>query len=220
MKTILCFGDSNTWGYKDVGYPQDLADRFDIDERWPGRMAAELGKEFRIIEEGLCGRTTTFEDPTWDHRSGKSYLAPCMESHSPLDLVIIMLGTNDLKVRFSASAPDIARGMSVLIEIVQNSLTGVGGRAPQLLVVAPAPLGDVPAYDAPVWEGGRAKADQLAPLYEQLAKRYRCHFANVRDAIGPEDISPDGIHLTAAAHAKIAGFMAAQVRSLLLTTAR
>jgi lysophospholipase L1-like esterase len=183
-------------------------------------MAAELGKEFRIIEEGLCGRTTTFEDPTWDHRSGKSYLAPCMESHSPLDLVIIMLGTNDLKVRFSASAPDIARGMSVLIEIVQNSLTGVGGRAPQLLVVAPAPLGDVPAYDAPVWEGGRAKADQLAPLYEQLAKRYRCHFANVRDAIGPEDISPDGIHLTAAAHAKIAGFMAAQVRSLLLTTAR
>ena len=93
MKTILCFGDSNTWGFNCLDLQDDLPFRFDFQTRWTGILSATLGSQFRIIEEGLNGRTTVFDDPLLEHRSGKEYLAPCLESHSPLDLVILMLGT-------------------------------------------------------------------------------------------------------------------------------
>ena len=98
MKTVLCYGDSNTWGY--IG---GTGERFAPEVRWPGVLQAALGGAYRVIEEGLNGRTTVFDDSIEEGRNGETYLRPCLQTHAPIDLVILMLGTNDLKRRFSLS---------------------------------------------------------------------------------------------------------------------
>lgn len=96
MKNILCYGDSNTWGYD-----AETKNRFPPDVRWTGILKRTLGEGYHVIEEGLNGRTTVWDDPIEGYKNGREYLIPCLESHRPLDLVIIMLGTNNLKKRFS-----------------------------------------------------------------------------------------------------------------------
>ena len=96
MRRILCFGDSNTWGYDPA-----TGERFDEQTRWTGVLQAALGGDYTVIEEGLNGRTTVWDDPIEGHKNGHEYLVPCLETHRPLDLVVLMLGTNDLKRRFS-----------------------------------------------------------------------------------------------------------------------
>jgi lysophospholipase L1-like esterase len=108
MKTILCYGDSNTWGWDPIS-----ESRLDKDVRWPGVLQQELGDDYEVISEGLPGRTTVWTDPIEGHMSGKDYLIPCLHSHKPIDLVIILLGTNDLKHRFGVTAFDIAEGISI-----------------------------------------------------------------------------------------------------------
>ncbi|WP_216624798.1 GDSL-type esterase/lipase family protein [Paenibacillus foliorum] len=105
-KTIVCFGDSNTWGYD---AETDL--RFDEETRWTGLLASHLGSQYSVIEEGLSGRTSVCEDPLFEGLSGLSYLYPCLMSHSPLDLIVIMLGTNDTKDRFGLTSYNIAQGI-------------------------------------------------------------------------------------------------------------
>jgi lysophospholipase L1-like esterase len=100
MKTILCYGDSNTWGAVPL-QSLELIERFGRSERWTGVLQRELGQAYEVIAEGCNGRTTVWEDPIEGYKNGKEYLIPCLDSHQPLDLVIIMLGTNDLKARFS-----------------------------------------------------------------------------------------------------------------------
>ena len=131
MRTILCYSDSNTWDYEPA-----TGNRFSEDVRWPGTLARELGGGFRVIEEALNGRTTVREDPVEEYKNGKDYLRPCLESHGPLDLVIIALGVNDLKARFFASASDAADGAGVLVSIVQRSGVGPDGHALAVLLVA------------------------------------------------------------------------------------
>jgi len=121
MRRILCYGDSNTWGCIPIS-----AARYGEDIRWPGVLAGLLGAEYRIIEEGLNGRTTVFDDPLQEGRNGKTYLLPCLLSHRPLDVVVLMLGTNDMKQRYGLPAEDIARGAGVLAEIVRTSGSGTG----------------------------------------------------------------------------------------------
>ena len=112
MKTILCYGDSNTYGLK-----SDLVSRYPRNVRWTGILQEKLGSEYYVIEEGLGGRTTVWDDPVEDYKNGKKYLLPCLDSHKPLDLVIIMLGTNDLKSRFSVTPFDIGASMENLVKI-------------------------------------------------------------------------------------------------------
>ncbi len=109
MKTILCYGDSNTHGFNPA-----TQGRFSLSERWTGVLMRELGSDYHVIEEGLGGRTTVWDDPIMESRNGRDYLLPCLWSHKPLDLVIIMLGTNDLKDRFSLTPFDIAAGAGAL----------------------------------------------------------------------------------------------------------
>jgi len=198
MKTILCYGDSNTWGWS----PATL-DRYAPNVRWPGVLWGELGSEFHIVEEGLPGRTTVWDDPIEHGCNGKSYLGPCLATHSPVDIVIIMLGTNDLKMRFSVPALDIAAGLGVIIDIVKLSQSGPGGDTPKILLVSPpyiSPHRDRGEWD--VYEGGIEKSKKLSDALNLVADEKKVNFFDAAKIIQPSEI--DGIHLNPEAH-KILG---------------
>jgi lysophospholipase L1-like esterase len=187
MRTILCYGDSNTWGYE-----PGSKRRLDHTQRWPGVLREDLSTGYLVIEEGLNGRTTVWTDPLAEYRNGKHLLLPCLETHKPLDLVILMLGTNDLKRKFSASPYDIARGVAVLITIIQTSASGADGVIPEILLLCPPPVGKLTEL-AEMFEGAEEKSRQLARHYRSVASEFGCHFLNTGDIIRSSDI--DGIHL-------------------------
>jgi lysophospholipase L1-like esterase len=195
MKTILCYGDSNTWGYC-----ADNAERFGRDVRWTGVLSALLGSEYAVIEEGLNGRTTVFDDPIEIAKNGETYLTPCLDSHAPIDLVIIMLGTNDLKIRFSVCAMDIAGGMEKLIRIIKASESGVDHMSPKILLMCPAPLGKLTDF-ADMLVGGEEKSRGLAAYYKDIAKRYNCAYLDIGSVTKVTDV--DGVHYDEAAHKAI-----------------
>ncbi len=212
MKNILCYGDSNTWGCKPIVQP-GVIERHEPDVRWPGVMARILGDNFRAIEEGLNARTTVHDDPIdGAHKNGKSYLLPCLETHLMLDLVIIMLGTNDLKSRFSLTAFDIASGIKPLLDIVASVAPKNGGVAPKTLVVSPAPIARL-SLMADMFEGGTEKSKQLARHYEAVANANNSHYLNAGDVITSSDA--DGFHLEADQHALLGEAMAGSVRKIL-----
>jgi lysophospholipase L1-like esterase len=207
MKTILCFGDSNTWGYN----PHD-EQRYSMEDRWPGVMRKSLGAGYWVIEEGLNGRTTVFDDPLEGYRNGLPYLVPCLESHRPLDLVILMLGTNDFKVRFSATAYDVARGLERLIKIILASGAGPDGSAPPILIVAPAPFEKLTEKAEP-FEGAEEKSRRLASYYRGLAETYGLEFLDAGEIIQSSTI--DGFHLEVSEHHKLGRGMSDRVRKIL-----
>ncbi len=140
MRHVLCFGDSNTHGTPPRPDPWHV-DRMPVEERWPTIAGGELGADWHLIAEGQPGRTTVHPDPTeGGHKSGLAALPVLLESHRPLDVVVIMLGTNDLKQRFAASATDVALGVERLVECIRTSNAGPGGQPPRCLVIAPVPI--------------------------------------------------------------------------------
>ena len=183
---ILCFGDSLTWGWN----PVDRG-RYSFEKRWTGILQWELGDPYHIIEEGLNGRTTIWDDPIEGEKNGKKYLVPCLESHMPLDLVIIMLGTNDLKLRFNKSAFEIAAAADSLAQIVQKSQSGQNHQSPKVLLVSPPPLGKLTNWDE-MMEGGREKSKKLARCYEMFAGDHGYHFIDAGKFVTTSDI--DGLH--------------------------
>ncbi len=126
MKTILCYGDSNTWGWNPEKYDEktDHKARYPRDVRWTGRLQKLLGDNYYVIEEGLNGRATNLNHSEPPDRNGKTYLMPCLYSQSPIDLVILFLGGNDLKAIYNRSAKEIADGLSELISMIQSSKYG------------------------------------------------------------------------------------------------
>jgi lysophospholipase L1-like esterase len=206
IKSILCYGDSNTWGFNPV-----TQDRFAKDERWTGQLSRALGSDYDIIEEGLNGRTTVWDDPIEGYKNGRDYLIPCLETHMPLDLVIIFLGVNDLKKRFSLSAYDIAEGAGVLVRIVQKSNTGIMGNAPQVLLMAPPPVGKLTAF-AEMFEGAEIKSRKFAEHYQRVANELGCLFLNTSTLIVSSDL--DGIHFEQSEHAKLGQAVAIKVKEI------
>ena len=207
FKTVLCYGDSNTWGYD----PR-TGGRYPRDTRWPGVLRRALGEGYLVIEEGLNGRTTVWDDPIEGYKNGKSYLIPCLETHRPIDLVVIMLGTNDLKMRFSVSAFDIANGAGVLVDVAQRSATGPGGGPPQVLLVAPPPVAKLTGF-AEMFEGAERKSARFAEQYRRVATERRCAFLDASTVIRSSDL--DGIHLEAGEHAKLGAAVARKVEAIL-----
>lgn len=130
MKTIVCYGDSNTWGFNAA-----TTTRHPHDVRWTGVLSAELGAGYRVIEEGLNGRTTNLDDTIELNRNGLTYLAPCLESHAPIDAVTIMLGTNDLKSRFNRNPADAAQAANLLCEIARSMRVGPDGGTARVLMI-------------------------------------------------------------------------------------
>jgi lysophospholipase L1-like esterase len=207
VKTVLCYGDSNTWGYD-----PSTQGRYPRQVRWPGVLRRELGEGYLVIEEGLNGRTTVWDDPIEGYKNGRSYLIPCLETHKPIDLVVILLGTNDLKMRFSVSAFDIANGAGVLVDVVQKSAAGPGDRAPQVLLLAPPPVSRLSDF-AEMFEGAAPKSRRFAAHYRRVAEERGCAVLDTSEWIVSSDL--DGIHLEESEHAKLGKAVARKVRALL-----
>ncbi|RBW57103.1 GDSL-type esterase/lipase family protein [Ruegeria sp. A3M17] len=140
-KTVLCFGDSLTWGFDPRGGANLV--RYGFTKRWTRLLQAELGSSYHVVENGLNGRTTVFDDPVMGDMSGLAQLPIALKSNMPLDLVIILLGSNDVKTRFGVNGDEIARGLSRLLEVVSKSNFGPDGKAPSTLVLVPPEMGEV-----------------------------------------------------------------------------
>lgn len=206
-RTILLFGDSNTHGTMPMP-DLEVSGRFGREERWAGRLAKRL-PGWEVIAEGHPGRTTVHDDPVEGaHRNGLSLLPALLESHRPLDLVLVMLGTNDLKQRFSVNACDIAHSLERLVRVIKGSEAGPGGRAPGVLLVAPPPIVETGCL-AGMFAGGAAKSRQLAPEIRAVAARLDVPFLDAGEVVA---VSPvDGIHYDAEANPALAAAFAAAI---------
>ena len=210
-KHIVCLGDSNTHGY--CADPSDCADggdRFNEQERWTCLLQKALGDDFLILEEGLSGRTTVFTDPLHESMDAISVAYPVLMSHEAVDLLIIMLGTNDTKERFAANAPAIAVGMERLIKKCK-SVECWGSHAPNILVVCPPPLG-AGFHDEVMGNGCVEKSLALPAYMDETAKRNNVHYLDAKDC---EFNKIDVTHLTRKGHAQLAARLADLVPALL-----
>ena len=199
-KHIVCFGDSNTHGY--CADPTDCADggnRFNENERWTCLLQKHLGNDYLVLEEGLGGRTTVFPDPLHESMDALSVAFPILMSHEPVDLLIIMLGTNDTKDRLGMNAACIGLGMERLVRKCM-SVDCWGGKKPNILIVAPPPIGDE-LKDPCMGEHCAEKSRGLAKYYAEKAKLLGCHFM---DANGCAFNQVDYMHLSRQGHAQLA----------------
>jgi lysophospholipase L1-like esterase len=218
MKTILCYGDSNTYGY----IPGINAGRYDHKTRWPMVLKRLLNEgrppddpAYWVEEEAQNGRTTTREDPIEGDKNGFRQLIPILESHQPIDIVVIMLGTNDLKSRFSPTAADIALGVQRLAEAVKLSGMGPGGSAPAILAICPPPIIENPRNPVfqHVFAGGEAVSRELPYWFDR--------FVTGESGVPVIDAGKiiatsqgDGIHFDPEEHAKLAKAVAEAIRKL------
>lgn len=196
MRTVLCFGDSNTHAQVPGGSPLE---RYGRDMRWPGVLQRELGAGWHVIEEGLSGRTTVHDDPIEGaHKNGRTYLKPCLQSHATLDLVILMLGTNDLKIRFNKPSSEVAMGMGCLVYDIRELAPGPNGAVPEIMIVAPPPMLDDIGEWRSIFAGAQEKSRQLALEFEIMADSLGVHFFNAGAVC--ECDPRDGFHIGAEAH--------------------
>ena len=210
MYRVMCFGDSNTWGYQ-----PETGERYDRHTRWTGVMHDTLGNDFELVEEGLNGRTTVWDDPVDGLMSGLNYLEPCLKSHKPLNVVLLMLGTNDLKDRYCVTAPEIAKSAGRLVKHIQKCEYGPNGAAPEVVLMAPPPT--ILGLDGVgIRVNGSAKSQAFADHYGEVAKELKCEFVDVGSLI--ESSPVDGVHWSAESHkvlglamAKVVSFMASDV---------
>lgn len=215
-RTILCFGDSNTYGYCAA-----TGGRYEETKRWTGILQESLKDSCRIIEEGLNGRTTVFEDPLEEGLCGLSAIYPCLKTHKPVDLLILMLGTNDTKARFGACAQNIAKGME---RLVQKAIWAqdVWQSRPNILLIAPAPID--PRYEDTFAAGDMGlgcapKTEELADWYLDVADRLDCHFLDA-GALHLTMHPADYMHLDVESHKKLARHLAGLIPSLLYPDSR
>lgn len=183
--------------------------RLPKDMRWPSCMAEGLGPDWDVVAEGHPGRTAVFDDPIeGSHKNGQAALPVLLETHRPIDLVIVMLGTNDLKARFNQSAHDIALGVQRLVRDIAACDSGPDGSAPQVLVAAPAVVRETGALAA-TFAGAEAKSALVPDLLATVAEQQGVYFTDVNAVAQVDPV--DGIHLTAEAHAVIGAVMAQAV---------
>ncbi len=200
MKTILCYGDSNTYGYvpeTGMRYPRNI--------RYPGRLQDLLGDEYAIVEEGCNGRTTIHDDPIDGWKNGLDYLKPCLHSHRPIDIVILMLGSNDLKDTFHLTAAKIADGVGTLVDVIREYSEERQGFIPKIVLVSPPEIGprikSSPFYGA-FYEDAIERSRQFPVHYKRVAEEKGCLFFNAAEYIYPSEY--DSLHLTPEGHRVLA----------------
>ena len=197
MKSILCYGDSLTWGYN----PTD-ASRYPQDARWPGILERELEGRARVIEEALNGRTVATDEPARPNRNGLAMLPPLIETHAPLDIVIIMLGSNDCAPAYGLTPGEIAMDCASLIRVTRSSLAGSGGGTTKILLIAPPPFGTLDPLSALFYAGGEATSQGLAAAYATIALSFDCLFLDAAQVTNASAL--DGVHLDPPEQRKLA----------------
>lgn len=217
-KSVLCFGDSLTWGFDPRGGPNFV--RYGFTERWTRRLQAELGSSYYVIEDGMNGRTTVFDDPVLGGMSGLAQLPTALNTHMPLELAVILLGSNDAKRRFGVSGDEIARCLGRLLDVVAKSNCGPGGKAPQTLVLVPPVMGDVsgtwlePMYDP---DHSRTALHRLRESYPTVAAQFGADCFDINQAVGPG--TTDGIHFDPDSLQPVATALAETIRDLFRASA-
>ena len=197
MKSVLCFGDSNTYGLKPDG-----TGRFEKDERWTGILSEMLGhKDYEVIEEGLVGRTTVFEDSTRLGRNGSKLLPILLESHGPVDTVVLMLGTNDCKTVYNASPTLIGRGTEILIKQIRAN-----NKNAEILLLSPIYLGEQvwkEQFDPEFDEKSVVTSKELKAVFSKLAQEFDCKFLAASDVAKPSETDQE--HMDVDSHRLLAG---------------
>lgn len=207
MYNVLCFGDSNTWGFM-----PNLGTRYPRDVRWPGIVAKNLGEDFYIIEEGMNGRTCGHSDIISPQRSGMDYIYPCLISQKPLDLIIVMLGTNDTKSRYHMNAFEISKAMTALLQSIQSILHWEAIDA-DILLIAPTPIDERSNIeDGQVDAHSIETSRKLASYYEAVARQMGVYYMNAADHV--TEVGADGIHFTPKAHAQMAKAVTAKIQEI------
>lgn len=209
-KRIVCFGDSNTWGYDSKSQS-----RFSEEVRWPKLLQKLLGDSFEVIEEGLPGRSSASDDPLSEGLNGLKYIHPCLMSHAPIELVIIMLGTNDTKQRFNLTSFNIAQAISRLANKAQNTLAGADNSYAKVLVVIPPPIkpGYINSTMAPsMGVGCDLKSKDLSKNLKGLLRLQNTKFLDTKYHLEMNNI--DFMHLDKENHKKLAKLVYEKLLSL------
>ncbi|GHV76157.1 hydrolase [Spirochaetia bacterium] len=211
MKTILCYGDSNTWGYVPLS-----GERYDHKTRWPMVLWRLLNTgadwedpPYWVVEEGLNGRTSCREDPIEGDRNGLRQLIPILESHKPLDWVVVMLGTNDLKPRFNPTPFDVAAGVQKVVSTIQVSRTGPGEGSPKILMVCPPPTAESMGF-LHIFGNTVELSKKMTHHYKNLAHESGVLFFDAGKVISTS--ARDGIHLEPPEHRILAEAVADIIR--------
>lgn len=212
-KTVLIFGDSNSWGWNPGNDLVSAIKRWDDDIRWGGVMQKELGDDYKIIIDGLNGRTTVWDDPIEEYRCGKNQIVPSMDAHAPFDMIIIFVGSNDLKVRYSVSPQDIANSAGLLVQKAQKQAGDFTGEA-KILLISPPPLGDVSkGVFCHMFGGSEEKSRLLGQFYGRVAEMNGVEFFDAGSVVESSKI--DGLHLDAEAHEKLGKAIAPIVKKMI-----
>lgn len=210
MKSVVCFGDSNTYGHDPV-----TMDRLPDSVRWTCLLQKLLGDEFKVIEEGLNGRTTVFDDPNDDWKNGVDYIKGILCTHRPVDYLVIMLGTNDMKTVYNASLEAIADGLNEIVQRAEKVMDLKQGYVPKILIVSPPEIStDIltgPFADS-FNEVSIDKSKRLADYYKKVADKHGCGFLDAKQYIRPS--VEDGLHLDPNGHKGLAEAIADAIKEL------
>ena len=198
---ILCYGDSNTWGYISGSDHQ----RYGNCERWTKILSGLLGDKFEVIEEGLNSRTLISNDPRpgKEGKNGYEYLIPCLDTHDPIDLVILMLGTNELKYTYNKTPEEIGNLLEqYFVKTILNRKSQIKDSYPKLLIIAPPIVSEETGYGRKEnkYLGASEKSKKLNDIYKNIAEKYNCYFLS-NDGL---DVGIDGVHLTKESHKMLA----------------
>jgi lysophospholipase L1-like esterase len=208
IRTVICYGDSNTWGNiprSDERYPRNI--------RWPGALQDILGNTYDVISEGLCGRTFVALDPAKQHRTGITHLQSILETNDPIDLVIVMLGTNDVKTTYGLTAEEISQDLEETIFLIRSEKVDLE-KDPKILIICPPPVIDPKTKDL---DGRMVNGPEifksLPKYYKEVAERNDCEFINAGEYISSSDV--DGYHLGKEAHLRLAEVISEKVKFLI-----
>lgn len=218
MKTILCYGDSNVRGV----IPEKIINRShlvkvrDKNKRWTGILQKLLGDDYDIIEEGMGGRTTAFDEinPGRPYRNGLKDLPLFLEAHFPIDLVIFLLGINDTKIQYNKTAKEITEGLNQCIQVVKNSNKGRDEKAPKILIVTPIPIEKIPNLFPELDDASILKSKALPNLYKKLALENNCEFLDASSIVKASQI--DGLHLDEPEHVVFAKVIHEKIKQITL----
>ena len=189
MKNIFCYGDSITWGFDPVTWS-----RYDYKDRWTSVLQEKLGPGFYITVNALQGRTTAWEHPFLPFRNGREPLMMLLESNAPIDLVIIMLGTNDIISMLNKSAEESASGMLSLIRIIYQSLSGPDGRIPKVMIISPPVIGNLSGFMSLYYNKRKDESKKLAQYHKTFSEQFDCNFIDSNEFI--RTCEPDGLHIS------------------------